>query len=157
MFACRRPASVASASHWVHMEAVTVTRFIAEFGTGQVFLSMLWFFMFFIWIWLMIAIFTDIFRSHDMSGLTKALWLVLVIVLPYLGVFVYLIARGGKMQEHAAQQAQAQEAAKRQYIQGVTAAASPADEIARLADLKDKGHITDAEFQAGKAKALAGG
>ena len=74
----------------------------AEFGSGQVFWSMLWFFMFFIWIWLLIIVFSDIFRSQDLSGWGKALWSIFVIVLPYLGVFVYLIARGHKMNEHAA-------------------------------------------------------
>ena len=84
---------------------------VAEFGTGQVFLSMLWFFLFFIWIWLLIVVFSDIFRSRDLSGWAKALWVIFVIIVPYLGVFVYLIARGHKMQEHAVQAAQAQDAA----------------------------------------------
>ena len=66
---------------------------LATFGTGQVFWSMLWFFLFFIWIWLLIVVFSDIFRSHDLSGWAKALWTIFVIFLPYLGVFVYLIAR----------------------------------------------------------------
>ena len=135
-----------------------MTPLAAEFGTGQVLWSMLWFFCFFIWIWLLIVVFADIFRSHDLSGLAKALWTIFVIVLPYLGVFVYLIARGGKMHERAARQAQAQDAAAHQYIQSVAGAgASPADEIGRLADLKAQGAITDEEFQAGKAKALAAG
>ena len=73
----------------------------ADFGTGQVFWSFLWFFMFFIWIWLLIIVFSDVFRSHDLSGWAKALWVIFIIVVPYLGVFVYLIARGHKMQEHA--------------------------------------------------------
>ena len=73
----------------------------AQFGTGQVFWSMLWFFLFFIWIWLLITVFADIFRSHDMGGFAKFLWVIFVIFLPYLGVFVYLIARGHKMSEHA--------------------------------------------------------
>ena len=128
---------------------------IAEFGTGQVLWSMIWFFLFFIWIWLLIVVFTDIFRSDDMGGLAKALWVIFVIVLPYLGVFVYLIARGHKMQDHMVSAAKAQDAAQRQYIQSVTGSStSTADEIARLADLKAKGTITEAEFQAGKAKAL---
>ena len=134
-----------------------MTRLIAEFGTGQVLWDMIWFFLFFIWIWLLIVVFSDIFRSSDLSGWGKALWTIFVIVLPYLGVFVYLIARGHKMQEHAVAAAQAQDAATRQYIQGVAGTkSSPADEIARLADLKAKGVISDAEFQAGKAKALSG-
>src|SRR3954466_8271811 len=72
-----------------------------EYSPGDVFLSMLWFFLFFIWIWLLITVFADIFRSDDLSGWGKALWTILVIVLPYLGVFAYLIARGKKMGEHA--------------------------------------------------------
>ncbi len=128
---------------------------IAEFGTGQVLWSMIWFFLFFIWIWLLIVVFTDIFRSDDMGGLAKAIWVIFVILFPYLGVFVYLIARGHKMQDHMVSAAKAQDAAQRQYIQSVTgSSSSTADEIARLADLKAKGTITEAEFQAGKAKAL---
>jgi Short C-terminal domain/Phospholipase_D-nuclease N-terminal len=128
---------------------------LAEFGTGQVFWSMLWFFLFFIWIWLLILVFSDIFRSHDLSGWGKALWSIFIIFVPYLGVFVYLIARGHKMQEHALQQAQQQDAAMRQYVQNVTASGGTADELARLADLRDKGVISEAEFQQAKAKALA--
>jgi hypothetical protein len=129
----------------------------AEWGAGQVFWSMLWFFMFFIWIWLLIVVFSDIFRSRDLSGWAKALWVIFVIVLPYLGVFVYLIARGKSMSEHAAQAAQAQDAAARQYIQSAvgTNGTSSADELAKLADLKAKGVIDDAEFARLKAKALA--
>ena len=128
---------------------------LAEFGTGQVFWSMLWFFLFFIWIWLLIMVFSDIFRSHDLSGLAKTLWVLFVIFVPYLGVFVYLIARGHKMGEHAAQAAAQQEAATRQYIQSVSTT-SPADELAKLADLKANGTISDAEYEQLKAKALAG-
>ena len=130
----------------------------ADFGSGQVFWSMLWFFMFFIWIWLLIIVFSDIFRSKDLSGIAKALWIIFVIILPYLGVFVYLIARGHKMQEHAVQAAQAQDAAMRRYVQDVAGSSgtSSADEIARLADLKAQGVISEAEFQQGKAKALGG-
>ena len=128
----------------------------SEFGTGQVFLSMMWFFLFFIWIWLLIAVFGDIFRSHDLGGFAKFLWVVFVIVVPYFGVFVYLIARGHKMSEHAMEAAQAQDAAQRAYIQSAAGtSASAADEIARLADLKSQGVISDAEFEAAKAKALA--
>ena len=83
-----------------------------SFGTGQVFLSMMYFFLFFIWIWLLIVVFGDIFRSHDLGGFAKALWVIFVIVVPYLGVFVYLIAHGHKMSEHAMQAAQAQDEAQ---------------------------------------------
>jgi phosphoglycerol transferase MdoB-like AlkP superfamily enzyme len=130
--------------------------FASEWGTGQVFWSFLWFFLFFIWIWLLIIVFSDIFRSRDLSGWAKALWVIFVIILPYLGVFVYLIARGHKMQEHAAQAAQAQDAAMRQYVQDVTKdGTSTADELAKLADLKAKGVIDDAEFERLKAQALS--
>jgi hypothetical protein len=127
----------------------------AEFGTGQVFWSLLWFFLFFIWIWLLIVIFADIFRSDDLSGWGKALWSIFIIIVPYLGVFAYLIARGHKMQEHSVKDAQAQESAFRSYVQNVASSGgSPADEIARLADLRDRGVISEAEFQQAKAKAI---
>ena len=127
----------------------------AEWGTGQVLWSMFWFFMFVIWIWLLILVFADIFRSRDLSGVAKALWVIFVILVPYLGVFVYLLARGHKIGEHAAQDAASQDAAARQYVQEA-AATSQADQLAKLADLKANGSITDAEYQAAKAKALAG-
>ena len=127
-----------------------VTAVATEFGTGQVLWSMFWFFMFFIWFWLLIVVFADIFRSHDLSGWGKALWTLFVIVLPYLGVFVYVIARGHKMHEHAGQTAGGQTVGT-----GRATTPSSADEIARLADLRDRGEITDAEFQQAKAKALA--
>ena len=129
----------------------------ADFGTGQVFWSMLWITLFVIWIWLLIAIFTDIFRSPDLSGWGKALWSIFVIFLPYLGVFVYLIARGGKMREHAMAQAQAQDEAMRAYVQNVAGSnsGSAADELTRLAGLRDQGVITDAEFEQLKAKTIA--
>jgi putative oligomerization/nucleic acid binding protein/phospholipase D-like protein len=130
--------------------------FANEFGTGQVFWSFLWFFMFFIWIWLLIIVFGDIFRSHDMGGVAKTLWVIFVILVPYLGVFVYLIARGHKMQEHAMKAAQAQDQAMRSYVQSVAGSGgSPAEQIAQLAQLRDSGAISEAEFQQAKAKALA--
>ncbi|CAB4849826.1 unannotated protein [freshwater metagenome] len=126
---------------------------LAEFGTGQVLWSMIWFFLFFMWVWLLITVWADIFRSHDMSGGAKALWVLFVIVLPYLGVLVYLVARGGKMKEHALAQVKAQEAAQRDYIQSIAGTGS-AGELAKLADLRDKGVITEAEFASLKAKAI---
>lgn len=128
----------------------------ADFGTGQVFWSMLWFFMFFIWIWLLFVVFGDIFRSPDLSGWGKALWSIFIIVVPYLGVFVYLIARGHKMQDHAMRQSAAQEAAFRDYVQNVasTDSGGPAGEITKLADLRDRGVITEDEFQRAKARAI---
>ncbi|MFN8027547.1 MAG: PLDc N-terminal domain-containing protein [Acidimicrobiia bacterium] len=129
----------------------------SDFGTGQVFLSMLWFFLFFIWIWLLIVVFSDIFRSHDIGGFAKAIWVIAIIILPYLGVLIYLIARGHKMAEHAQEAAAAQDAAARQYIQAAAGTTkSTAEEIAHLNDLKNQGVLSDAEFEAAKAKALAG-
>jgi Phospholipase_D-nuclease N-terminal len=90
--------------------------FAANFGTGQVFLEILYFFLFLIWLWLLIVVFTDIFRSSDLGGWAKAFWVFFVIVLPYLGVLVYLIARGSQMHERAMQARAAQDAAMRQYI-----------------------------------------
>ena len=130
----------------------------AEFGTGQVFWSMMWFFLWFIWLWLLIIVFGDIFRSRDLSGWGKALWTIFVILVPYLGVFVYLIARGHKMHEHAVQQVEAQDAAARQYIQSaVGSAPSTADELTKLADLRASGVMDEAEFQQAKAKVLSSG
>ena len=129
----------------------------ADFGSGQVFWSFLWFFMFFIWIWLLIVVFSDIFRSQDLSGWSKALWTIGIIILPYLGVFVYLIARGHKMSEHAIEAAKAQDEAAQAYIRqtvGAGGGASTAEELQKLAGLRDSGVITAAEFDAQKAKLL---
>ncbi len=120
----------------------------------DLFWSMLWFFMFVIWIWLLITIFIDIFRSHDLSGWAKALWVLFVVILPFLGVLVYVIARGHSMQERAVKQAADQEKAARQYIQDV-ASTSSADEIEKLAKLHRDGVLTDEEFAAQKARHLA--
>ena len=125
----------------------------SDFGVGQVFLSLLWFFLFFLWIMLVFHVISDVFRSHDLSGGGKALWLLFVIVFPYLGIFVYLVVRGGKMHEHDVQALAANEAAARAYIQQAAGTSgSPADELTRLADLKAKGVIDDAEFASLKAK-----
>ena len=129
----------------------------SEFGTGQVFWSFLWFTMFFIWIWLLIMVFSDIFRSHDLSGFAKFLWIFFVIVLPYLGVFVYFIARGHKMGEHAMADAKARDEAAQAYIRQAagTSGTSTAEELQKLAGLRDSGIINAEEFEAQKAKLLA--
>jgi hypothetical protein len=121
------------------------------------FLTMLYFFLFIIWIWLLIMVFMDIFRSHDMGGWAKALWAIFIIILPFLGVFVYLIARGGKMHERAATEAAQQQKAFDQYVRQTagTPGDTTADQLSRLADLKTQGVLTDAEFEAQKAKILA--
>ena len=114
-------------------------------------------FLWVIWIWILIWVFMDIFRSHDLSGWAKALWFIFVLFIPLIGVLVYLIARGGSMHERAAQQAQQQDAAFRRYVQDAASSqpASSADQLAKLADLRDKGVITADEFQQQKAKILA--
>lgn len=127
---------------------------LAEFGTGQVFWSMLWFFLFFIWIMLLFMVFADIFRSPDLSGWGKAIWSIFIIIIPYFGVFVYLIARGHKMRDHSIAQAQAQDAAAREYIQSTVSAPSTSEELQKLAALRDAGTITDDEFATAKAKLL---
>ena len=121
----------------------------------DLFWTILWFFMFFIWIWLLIGIFGDIFRSDDLGGWGKALWTLFVIITPFLGVLVYLIARGNSMAERAMKQAAAQEKAMRQYVQEAAASGgSTADELEKLAALRDKGVLTSEEFNAQKAALL---
>ncbi len=122
----------------------------------DIFWTMLEVFIFVIWIWLLIIVFSDIFRSRDMGGGAKALWVIFVVILPYLGVLVYLIARGGKMHERAEAQAQQAQSAFDAYVKQTAGAAgsSTADQLSKLADLKSKGVITDAEFEAEKAKLL---
>lgn len=129
---------------------------LASFGVGQVLWSFLWFFIFVMWIMLLFEVFADVFRSKDMGGLAKALWILFVIVTPYLGVFIYLIVRGTKMGEHRIEAAQQQQAAMDAYIRDAAGGgASAADELARLGELKDKGLIDDAEFAALKAKIVS--
>jgi hypothetical protein len=130
---------------------------LADYSLADVFWSMLWFFFFFIFIYLFIVLLTDIFRSHDLSGWGKALWTVFLVILPLIGCLVYLIARGGSMHERAAAEAQRQESRFRQYVQEAAApsSASTADELAKLAELKERGVLDDAEYQQLKAKALA--
>ena len=122
----------------------------------DLFWTTLWFFLFFAWIWLVITIFADIFRSNDLSGWGKALWTLFVVFVPWLGVLVYLIARGKSMGERSMQQAVEREQATRQYIQTVATpnGHSTADEIAKLAELRNSGLLTQDEFEAQKAKLL---
>jgi membrane protein implicated in regulation of membrane protease activity len=112
-------------------------------------------FLWVLWIWVLIYVFIDIFRSHDLSGWAKALWFVFVLFIPLIGVLVYLIARGDKMHERAVQQAQQQDQEARRYIQQAAGSPSSADQLAQLADLRDRGVITPDEFEQEKAKILA--
>ncbi len=128
-----------------------------DYPLGGVLLTMLYFFLFFIWIYILITVFVDIFRSHDLNGWTKALWCIFVIILPFLGVFIYLIARGGKMQERGVQDAAQQKEAFDTYVRQ-TAGTSGGDvtsQLTELANLKAQGVLTEAEFEAQKAKVLA--
>jgi ABC-type multidrug transport system fused ATPase/permease subunit len=128
-----------------------------DYPVLDAFLTILYFFLFFIWIWLLVMVFFDIFRSHDMGGLAKALWVIFIIILPFLGVFVYLIARGGSMHERQAQQAARQKAAFDSYVRQTAGApgSDTASQLSKLADLKAQGVLTEEEFQAQKAKILA--
>jgi type VI protein secretion system component VasK len=123
----------------------------------NVFWTIFEFFLWVIWIWILIWIFIDIFRSHDLSGWAKALWFLFVLFIPLIGVLVYLIARGGSMQERAQQDAKQQDQEFRQYVQQAAASspASTADQLAKLADLRDRGVISADEFEREKAKVLA--
>ena len=114
-------------------------------------------FLWVIWIWILVAIFIDIFRSHDLSGWGKALWFLFVLLIPLIGVLVYLIVRGGSMHDRAAQQAQQQDEAFRSYVKQAAADSpdSTADQLAKLADLRDRGVITPEDFERGKSKILA--
>jgi hypothetical protein len=113
-------------------------------------------FLWVLWIWILIYVFIDIFRSHDLSGWAKALWFLFVLFIPLIGVLVYLIARGGKMQERAMQQARQQDRQFREYVQDAAGSQTPADQLATLADLRDRGVISAEEFEREKAKVLAG-
>ena len=113
-------------------------------------------FLFLIWIWILIWIFIDIFRSQDLSGWAKALWFLFVLFIPLIGVLVYLIARGGTMNERAAREAQQQDQQFRAYVQDVAGSqTSTADQLTKLADLRDRGVITADEFNREKAQILS--
>jgi ABC-type transport system involved in cytochrome bd biosynthesis fused ATPase/permease subunit len=114
-------------------------------------------FLWVIWIWILITVFADLFRSHDLSGLAKALWFLFVLLIPMIGVLVYLIVRGGSMHERAVQRAQQQDQVLRDYVQHTASQppASTADQLDKLASLRDRGVISGDEFDREKAKVLA--
>jgi phospholipase D-like protein/putative oligomerization/nucleic acid binding protein len=128
---------------------------LAAYTFGQVMWSMFVFFMWILWFWLLFTVFGDLFRRHDISGWGKAGWCVFVILLPFLGVFVYLIAEGKSMAERNVQQAQQAQAQMDSYVRSVATTGSSAEQIARGKELLDSGAITQAEFDQLKAKALA--
>jgi Short C-terminal domain/Phospholipase_D-nuclease N-terminal len=116
--------------------------------------AIFWFVLLVAWFWLVISILTDLFRDHTLSGWAKGLWCLFVILLPWLGVLVYLIARGGGMHERALAYAQQTDRDFRQYVQDVAPSASVADELAKLADLRDRGVISAADFETAKSNLL---
>jgi len=124
------------------------------------FLSVLWtmtvFFAWIIWFWLLITVFADVFRRKDISGWTKALWLIFVIILPYLGVFVYLIAEHKGMTERAIEQQQQAKTQMDQYVKSAAGQSDPTQQIAKGEELLKQGAITQAEFDQIKRTALAG-
>ena len=113
--------------------------FASSYPLLDLFLTMLEIFLFIVWIWLLIVVFGDIFRSHDMGGLAKAIWVIFIIIIPYLGVLIYLIARGGSMHERAVTAAKAQQDAFDAYVKQAAGSSSNVDQLAKLADLKAKG------------------
>jgi hypothetical protein len=127
----------------------------ADYPFLDVLWTMLVFFAWVIWFWLLITVFSDLFRRHDISGWGKAGWILLVVVLPYLGVFIYLIAQGQHMAERRAADVKASRAAFDDYVRDVATSSGPSDQIARAKQLLDSGAIDQAEFEQLKAKALA--
>ena len=126
----------------------------ADFGTGEVLWSFLWFFIFFIFILLLFQIFGDIMRSDDLSGWAKAIWVIAIIVVPFLGIFLYLIVRGGSMHERQIKAAQANEQSVQQYIRDTAGGADTATQLSQLAELHSGGKLSDAEYATAKAKII---
>lgn len=128
----------------------------------NLFWTMLWFFLWIMWLFLLFRVIMDIFRSDDLGGWAKAGWLILALVLPYLGVLIYVIARGRSMGTRDAKEAKERDAAFKAYVRdaagsdggGSATKGSHVDDLTRLADLKDKGAITDEEYQQAKTKLL---
>jgi ABC-type multidrug transport system fused ATPase/permease subunit len=127
----------------------------ASYPLADAFLTMLYIFLFVLWLFILFRVIIDIFGSHDMGGWGKAAWLIFILVFPLLGVLVYLIARGDKMQRHEVQAAEAQNAAFDKYIRETVGVSSTVDQLAKLHDLKTRGAITDAEYDHLKEKLVA--
>jgi hypothetical protein len=129
-----------------------------DFGLWEVFVSMFWFMLLFAWIWLLIAILSDLFRDRELGGWAKAFWVLFIIILPWLGALVYLIARGNSMNERARKTAAENEASFRAYVQdaagGAAGSSSTAEELRKLAELRDNGTISAEDFDRAKAKIL---
>jgi hypothetical protein len=125
---------------------------LATFTFGDALLTALEFALLFMWIWAAVGVVLDIFRSHDLSGPAKAAWILLIVIFPLIGVLLYLVFRGGDMHERSLRAASAQQQAVSQYLRNATA--SPADDLAKLDDLRSRGILSDEEFERAKAKVL---
>jgi ABC-type multidrug transport system fused ATPase/permease subunit len=136
-------------------EAMSLASSSYSYPLLDAFWTILEIFLWVIWFWILITVFVDIFRSHDLSGPAKALWFLFVLIIPLIGVLVYLIARGGSMHERMVQRAQRQDDQLRSYLQETAGPQSTADQLTKLADLRDRGVITAEEFEREKAKILA--
>ncbi|HMD55860.1 MAG TPA: SHOCT domain-containing protein [Solirubrobacteraceae bacterium] len=121
----------------------------------EVFWTILIFFAFVIWLWILFTVIADLFRRHDTSGWAKVAWLIFIIIVPYFGVFIYLIAEHKGMSERALQAQQAAQSEVSDYVKSVAAQDDPAEQIAKAKSLLDQGTITEAEFNQIKAKALS--
>ena len=130
---------------------------LAAYSFGDVMYTMLVFFVWILFFWLLFTVFADLFSRHDISGWAKTGWTILVIILPFLGIFIYLIAEGKAMGERAMARAQSQQSQMDDYVRSVASSGSATDEIARGKELLDSGAISQAEFDQLKSKALAGG
>jgi hypothetical protein len=126
-----------------------------DFGLWDVIVSMFWFMLLFAWIWLLISILGDIFRDRELGGGAKALWVVLLIFLPWIGAVAYLIARGNSMNERTRQAAEAQQAQMASYIKETAGTTGVSDQLKDLAALRDSGSISDAEYDQAKLKILS--
>ena len=127
---------------------------IADFGLGEALLTVLEIFFFVVWFWILITILSDLFRDHQLSGWAKAAWVLFLVIVPFITALIYLIARGDGMRDRTIK---AQAEARHHYesmVRESAGAASPADELAKLSDLKDKGAISDEEFARAKEKLL---
>jgi len=122
----------------------------------EVFWTILIFFAFIVWLWILFTVFTDIFRRHDTSGFVKVLWIIFIIIIPYFGSFIYLIVEHKGMTERAIKAQESAQSQVDEYVKSVAGSSDPADQIAKAKQLLDSGAITQAEFDQIKQKALAG-
>jgi hypothetical protein len=131
---------------------------VADVGLAELILTMLWLFFLFMFIWLFIALLTDLFRDHTLSGWTKAAWLVALVLFPFLGALAYVIVRGEGMAQRSAREQQQARADFDDYIRRTAATpAPPTDDVTRLRELRDSGTITDAEFETMRQRVASGG